>query len=99
MRRLSLLLLLAACILCSWLPERSSARGYWRWAYYVQDDPRSYRSLEAHHTELDIVSPDAWRINPDGSISSRIQPNVVAQMRDWRLKVIPMVSKWSWYDT
>lgn len=98
MRRLPTLLVLIACIGLAGLPARSSARGYWRWAYYVPDDPRSYRSLEANHRDLDIVSPDAWRIRPDGSITSRIQPEVVAQMREWRLKVIPMVSKWSWYD-
>lgn len=99
MHRLSIPLLFLICVALVGLPTRSTARGYWRWAYYVPDDPRSYRSLEAHHNELDIISPDAWRIRPDGSIASRIQPEVVAQMRGWSLKVIPMVSKWNWYDT
>lgn len=99
MRRLPMLLVLIVCIGLAGSPARSSARGYWRWAYYVPDDPRSYRSLEANHNDLDIVAPDAWRIRPDGSITSRIQPEVVARMREWGLKVIPMVSKWSWNDT
>ncbi len=96
LRRLLLLLIALATTV---LPARSSARGYLRWAYYVPDDPRSYRSLKASHVYLDIVSPDAWRIEPNGSITSRIQPEVVTQMREWGLKVVPMVSKWSWYDT
>ena len=98
MRRLLLLLLLIGSVAATMAPARSSARGYLRWAYYVPDDPRSYRSLKANHAYLDIVSPDAWRIWPDGSVRSQIQPEVVAQMRDWGLKVVPMVSKWNWND-
>ena len=78
--------------------EPASARSYTRWAYYVPDDPRSYRSLSAHHAYLDIVAPDAWRIQPNGSITSRLQPQVVRQMRRWGLRVMPMVTKYSWGD-
>lgn len=98
MRRLLLLPLLIVFVAPAVAPARSSARDYLRWAYYAPDDPRSYRSLEASHASLDIVSPDAWRIRPDGSISNRMEPEVVAQMRRWGLKVVPMVSKWSWND-
>jgi spore germination protein YaaH len=74
------------------------AAGSLRWAYYVPDDPRSYRSLAARHAYLDIVSPDAWRLQRDGSITSRVQPNVIAQMRAWGLRVVPMIQKWSYGD-
>lgn len=69
-----------------------------RWAYYVPDDPRSYRSLRAAHPYLDVVVPDAWRIQPNGSIRTRIQPGVIAEMRAWGLSVIPMVQKYRWSD-
>lgn len=98
-RLASALLLLLMCAAGLAVPSRSvEARGDLRWAYYVPDDPRSYRSLQAAHSYLDVVAPDAWRIRPDGSISSRIQPAVIAQMRAWGLKIVPMVQKWSWYD-
>lgn len=100
MRRIIIILsvLFSIAALLCWPSRPVEARSYVRWAYYVPDDPRSYQSLKARHTYLDIVSPYAWRIHPDGSISSRIQPEVVAQMRRWGLKVVPMVTKWSWGD-
>ena len=79
-------------------PSTVTAQSDLRWAYYVPDDPRSYRSLAAAHSYLDVVSPDAWRIQPDGSIRNRIQPTVITQMRNWGLSVIPMVQKYRWDD-
>ena len=100
MRRISILLLLVAVLAGSlaWPPRQSSARSYVRWAYYVPDDPRSYAALQASHPYLDIVSPDAWRLQPDGSITSRIQPRGVAQMRSWGLRGVPMLSNSRWAD-
>jgi spore germination protein YaaH len=93
---LALVLVLVASVLAPAQPVQ--ARSYMRWAYYVPDDPRSYRSLQAARPYIDVVAPDAWRIRPDGSITSRVQPRVIAQMRAWGLRVVPMVQKWSWYD-
>ena len=100
MRRITLVVLLVvvAVSMLGLQPRPAAAASYVRWAYYVPNDPRSYRSLQAAHGYLDIVSPDAWRLQPDGSITSRVQPAVVAQMRAWGLKVVPMVAKWSWND-
>ena len=100
MRRTAIILLLVAIAagVLQWPAQPTAARSYTRWAYYVPDDPRSYRSLEASHTYLDIVAPDTWRLRPDGTLTSRVQPEVVAQMRRWGLKVVPMVAKWSWHD-
>lgn len=70
-----------------------------RWAYYDPSDPRSLQSLQRYHQYLDVVSPAYWRIQPNGTITSSEQPEVVAQMRAWGLSVVPMVQKYSWYDT
>lgn len=89
----ALLLLVAA------LPQRTAAAtSPLRWAYYVANDARSYRSLAAHHRHLDAVSPDMWHIHPNGSITSHIHPDVIRNMRRWGLKVYPMVTKYVWSD-
>lgn len=99
-RRIGSLLILAVCLCATVIfPRSAGARGYVRWAYYVPDDPRSYQSLSANHAYLDIVAPDAWRLWPDGTITSRVQPGVIRQMRAWGLKVVPMVQQWNWNDS
>lgn len=74
------------------------ARSYTRWAYYDPRDPRSLASLQANYQYLDIVAPAYWFIQPNGTVVSRDEPKVVAQMRAWGLRVMPMVQKYSWYD-
>ncbi len=76
----------------------AQARSHTRWVYYDPRDPRSYASLQAQHRYLDIVSPAYWRIQPNGTVTSSEAPEVVAQMRAWGLRVIPMVQKYSWFD-
>jgi spore germination protein len=76
----------------------AQARSYTRWAYYDPRDPRGYASLQAQQRYLDIVSPAYWRIQPNGTVTSSEQPEVVAQMRGWGLRVMPMVQKYSWFD-
>jgi spore germination protein len=93
-----IVLLIVVAAMFGWPSDQAGARSYLRWAYYVPDDPRSYQSLRARHAYLDIIAPDAWRIHSDGSVTSRLQPDVVAQMRAWGLKVVPMVAKRSWHD-
>src|SRR5688572_20165340 len=76
----------------------NAQRSYTRWAYYDPRDPRGYASLQAQQRYLDIVSPAYWRIQPNGTVTGSEQPEVVAQMRAWGLRVIPMVQKYSWFD-
>ena len=88
----------ALCLLVAGLAMPARARSYTRWAYYDPRDGRSLASLQAQHQYLDIVSPAYWQIQPNGNVTSSEQPKVVAQMRAWGLKVIPMVQKYSWFD-
>ncbi len=101
MRRWFCIVLMAGVVAMGLFPlgsHEAQARSYTRWAYYDPNDPRSLASLQARQQHLDIVSPAFWKIQPNGTVTSIEQPELVANMRSWGLRVIPMVQKYSWFD-
>ncbi len=75
-----------------------------RWGYYVGYDTTSLNTLKQHVTQLDIVAPYFYQLEPDGTINdSYVQPDALAIMRNARVKVVPMiknVSRWdNFHDT
>jgi spore germination protein len=93
--------LLCACfvmLLLTGMAPPAQTRTFTRLAYYDPRDPRSWASLQTNHRYLDIVSPTYWRILPNGDVVTSDQPDAVAKMRSWGLRVMPMVQKYAWSD-
>ena len=62
-----------------------------RWGYYVTYDPSSWRTLQAHVGQLDIVSPYFYHLNADGSLTDFSDRRALDLMRRTGVQVVPMV--------
>ncbi len=93
---LALLALLALSAVAQ--PAPVQARRWLRWAYFVPDNSRAEQSIRAHHAALDVIAPDLWRLQPNGTVRTRAQPAVTKLFASWGLQVIPMVAKDSWSE-
>ncbi len=89
---LSLISLLAATLLIgSWeqAPAEAAPPIPIRWMYYVSG--KSYDALQANASNIDIISPNFYRLARDGSISGSNRPDVTNFARAKGIKVIPMI--------
>ncbi len=60
-----------------------------RWMYYVNS--RSLESLKANAGNIDVISPDYYRLNVDGTIRGSNRSDVTNYARASGIKVIPML--------
>src|SRR4029078_12413978 len=69
-----------------------------RWGYYVTWDSGSRTSLEQHLGDLDVVSPYYYHLTPSGTLKSFAEPDVLAEMRNAGVKIIPLIQNESQWD-
>jgi spore germination protein len=62
-----------------------------RWGYYVTYDQTSWRTLEAHIGQLDIVSPYFYYLNADGTITDFSDARALDLMRRSGVQIVPMI--------
>ncbi|GBD16902.1 Putative sporulation-specific glycosylase YdhD [bacterium HR26] len=91
--RVSTALLLALLLTpLSWAsPVRAAQPAVIRWGYYVTYDQTSWRTLEAHIGQLDIVSPYFYYLNADGTITDFSDARALDLMRRSGVRIVPMI--------
>ncbi len=62
-----------------------------RWGYYVTYDPASWRTLQAHIGQLDIVAPYFYHLNADGSVTDFSDARALDLMRRSGVQIVPMI--------
>src|SRR3712207_1089788 len=60
-----------------------------RWVYYVVG--RSESSFQTNINQIDIVSPNFYRLTREGTIAGSNRPELTNQARARGIKVIPMI--------
>ena len=60
-----------------------------RWMYYVNGV--SDASLKANYSQIDIVSPNFYRLKSDGSVQGNINADVTTFAHSKGIKVVPMI--------
>lgn len=60
-----------------------------RWMYYVSG--KSLPSLQANAANIDVISPDYYRLQSDGTIRGNNRPDVTNFARAKGIKVVPMI--------
>jgi spore germination protein len=68
------------------------AKALQRWGYYVSYAANSRTSLEAHLSQLDVVSPYSYHLTPNGSLKEFDEPDVTALIRaQSNARILPIV--------
>lgn len=62
-----------------------------RWGFYVAYDPESRRSLTDHRSQLDVVVPDYFGMQADGSIVGADDPAIDALVRGAGGRLLPLL--------
>ncbi len=60
-----------------------------RWTYTVGD--RSWASLQANIGNVDVVSPNFFRLSQTGQVTGGDQPNLTKLVRSHNLRLVPMI--------
>ncbi|MGH2460305.1 MAG: glycosyl hydrolase family 18 protein [Chloroflexota bacterium] len=92
-RRAFVALALLVSSLASLLPPTvaRASGAFERWGFYVTYDPASRASLLAHIDQLDVVVPDYFGMNADGTIVGSDDRSVDAIVRSHQKRLLPMV--------
>src|SRR5512145_1554003 len=87
------LLLVSALLVCAaTLPmdARGQEREFLTHFYYV-NDPASWRSLQKNSSQIDLLSPNWFAVDAEGTVHSTLDPAVVKWARDCRVALLPLV--------
>src|SRR5579875_4059276 len=91
--RIAAALAIWAAVLTVFMPPpvaRAAAR-LATWGFYVSYDPSSLMSLSGHVRQLDVVVPDYFTVQADGSVSGNDDPRVDRIVRDAGKRLFPLV--------
>src|SRR5579875_310465 len=97
--RIAAALAIWAAVLTVFMPPpvaRAAAR-LATWGFYVSYDPSSLMSLSGHVRQLDVVVPDYFTVQADGSVSGNDDPRVDRIVRDAGKRLFPLVQNGARY--
>lgn len=84
---------MGVCLLTAALfaPElRGQEREFLTHFYYV-NDPASWRSLQKNSSQIDLLSPNWFAVDAEGTVHSTLDPAVVKWARECRVALLPLV--------
>jgi spore germination protein len=74
-----------------WPVAAAGASGHERWAFYVGYDPESRSSLVNHLSQIDVVVPNYFGIQGDGTIVGDDDPDLDALVATGGKRLLPLV--------
>src|SRR5579884_4094998 len=78
----------------AWLPSPAAVHAessFERWGFYVTYDPESRRSLAGHIGKLDVVVPNYFKMQADGTVTGADDPQVDALVVGAGRRLMPLV--------
>ncbi|MDO8623979.1 MAG: glycosyl hydrolase family 18 protein [bacterium] len=81
------------------LPSPAEAAEPYTRLFYYTDDKVAKKSFFAHPGLIDIFAPQSYELEPDGTLSGTVAPDLIAFAKKHKIKIMPLVTNGAFSTT